>query len=807
MCGIDPLPPKALYRSCDPQQFSFNTTSELEEMTDVIGQPRAVSAVRFGIEIRRQGYNLFALGPVGIGKHSTVRHFLDSKAAGEPTPSEWCYVNNFAEPQKPRLLQFPAGRAILFRGDVERMVEELRAAIPAVFESEDYRARKQVIEHEIKERQEKAFDDLRRLAGEKGVALARTPAGIIVAPMRNGELVSPDEFEALPKEEHDRMEAAMASIQQQLQAVMRQMMQWGKEARDKLKELNREVTIFAVGHLIDTLRQKYAEFPEVVKYLDGLQQDVLENVDEFTNPSESPSLGTLAGLSGPKGASPFFRRYQVNVLVDHSATKGAPVVYEDHPTYQNLVGQVEYMSHLGALSTDFNLIRPGALHRANGGYLIVDARKVLTQPYAWEGLKRALRSSDIRIESLGQMLGLISTASLEPEPIPLNTKVVLVGERILYYLLFQYDPEFQELFKVAADFEENMERSSDNDLLYARMMATLARNEGLLPFDRCAVARVIEQSSRWAGDAEKVSVHQMALIDLLREADYWAKQADRRVVTNSDVQKAIDFQIYRCSRLRERVLEEIRRGTILVDTHGAKIGQVNGLSVIELGQFAFGRPSRITARVRLGKGEVIDIEREVELGGPIHSKGVLILSSFLGARYSADRPLSLSASLVFEQSYSGVEGDSASSAELYALLSVLADAPIRQSLAVTGSVNQYGQVQAIGGVNEKIEGFFDVCQADGLTGDQGVIIPASNVKHLMLRQDIVEAAKANKFHVYAVQTIDEGIGILTGVTAGERDESGSFPEGTINHRVEKRLMELAEKRIAFAERSKPEATA
>ena len=468
--------------------------------------------------------------------------------------------------------------------------------------------------------------------------------------------------------------------------------------------------------------------------VDALRQDVIEHFEEFLTPPESP-LAALISASRPQldDASPFLRRYRINLIVDHSSTKGAPVVYENHPTYQNLVGQVEYVSQLGALSTDFNLIRAGALHRANGGYLILDAHKVLAQPYAWEGLKRSLQSSEIHIESLGQVLGLISTVSLEPQTIPLSIKVVLLGDRTLYYLLSLYDPEFNVLFKVAADFEDQMDRSANNDALYARMIATMTRSERLLPFDRRAVARVIEHSSRLSGDAEKLSNQRMTLVDLLRESDYWAKKVSHATVTSEDVQQAIDSQIYRASRVRERVLEEIGHGTIMIDTFGAKVGQVNGLSVIQLGQSTFGQPSRITARVRLGRGEVIDIEREVELGGPIHSKGVLILSGFLGARHSADRPLSLHASLVFEQSYSGVEGDSASSAELYALLSALADAPIRQSLAVTGSVNQHGQVQTIGGVNEKIEGFFDVCKAKGLTGDQGVIIPATNVRHLMLR--------------------------------------------------------------------------
>jgi len=488
-------------------------------------------------------------------------------------------------------------------------------------------------------------------------------------------------------------------------------------------------------------------------------------------------------------------------MVDHSESKGAPVVYEDNPTYQNLVGEAEYMAQLGAIFTDFGLLRPGALHQANGGCLLLDAVRVLSLPYAWEGLKRALRSGQIRIESLGQALSLISTASLEPEPIPLNVKVVLLGERLLYYLLVQRDSEFNELFKVAVDFDEEVDRSPSSQLVYAKLIGRLARQEKLLPFDRGGVARVIEQSSRLVSDAEKLSLHNQTLSDLLREADYWARKAGSNLVAAGDVQRAIDSQVYRASRLRDRYQEEVLRGTLLIDTQGAKVGQVNGLSVVQPGRFAFGHPSRITARVRLGRGEVVDIEREVELSGPIHSKGVLILSGFLGARYAPDRPLSLSASLVFEQSYSGVEGDSASSAELYALLSALSEAPIKQSLAVTGSVNQRGEVQAIGGVNEKIEGFFDLCQARGLTGEQGVLIPASNVKHLMLRRDVVEAVGAAKFHVYPVETIDQGISLLTGLEAGERDSSGSFPEDSINHRVEMRLIALAEKRAAFGQPS------
>ncbi|HVB33987.1 MAG TPA: AAA family ATPase [Patescibacteria group bacterium] len=801
MAKSEPLPAEKLYRPCDPQQFSFETTTELEDMTEAIGQGRAVEAVRFGIGIQQRGYNLFSLGPEGMGKQTMVRRFLEQKAATEPTPPDWCYVNNFDDPQKPRALRLPVGTGSQFRQDVQQLVEELRASIPAAFETEEYRARRQVIEQEVKDKQQEAFEQLHGEAEKRGIAVAHTPTGLVMAPLRQGEVMSPDQFQKLPEEERKQIEAEMTWVKDRLRTVMRDMPLWEKTGRDKLKELNREVTMFAVGHLIDAVRKKYVPLPPATGYLDAMQQDVIANVDEFLTPPEGLPPAWM-GMPQPEGkrGSPFLRRYQVNLLVGRGANHGAPVIFEDDPTFPNLVGKVEYMAQLGALSTDFNLIRGGSLHQANGGYLILDALKVLQRPYAWEGLKRALGSSTIRIESLAQMLGTVSAISLEPEPIPLDVKVVLLGERQLYYLLCQYDPDFNEYFKVAVDFEERMERTPENTRLYARLIATLAREEKLAALDRGAVARVIEHSARSVRDAERLSAHRRALLDLLREADFWAKQAASDVIQAAHVENAIEARIRRADRLRERIQEEIRRGTILIDTQGEKTGQVNGLSVMEVGRFAFGQPSRITARVRLGKGEVIDIEREVELSGPIHSKGVLILSGFLGARYALDRPLSLSASLVFEQSYGMVEGDSASSAELYALLSALAGAPIRQSFAVTGSVNQHGEVQAIGGVNEKIEGFFDVCNSRGLTGDQGVLIPASNVKNLMLRRDVVEAVRAGKFHVYAVETIDQGIEILTGIPSGDRDSAGNFPAGSVNQRVETRLIELAERRIEAARR-------
>jgi lon-related putative ATP-dependent protease len=575
--------------------------------------------------------------------------------------------------------------------------------------------------------------------------------------------------------------------------MLHQAPRWRRERFERVRKLKEEAVLFAVGHLINALRSEYADFQAVRTYLDEVQQNIIENMNDFRQPKEESLGAALMGLSERADLS----RFHVNLLVDHGDQRGVPIIDEEHPTYQNLIGRVEHLSQMGALVTNFLLIKPGALHLANGGYLLLDSFKLITQPFSWEALKRALSTREIRIESLGQMYSLVSTVSLEPEPIPLDVKVVLLGDRLLYYLLAEYDPEFVELFKVAADFEDEVPRSEENDLLYARLIATVARKEGLLPFDRGAVARVIEHCARRAEDTEKLSTHMESLADLVREAFYWAGQGGQKAVARENVERAIEAQIHRADRLRDRSYEAILRGTLLIDTSGDQVGQVNGLSVYQLGQFAFAQPSRITAATRLGSGELIDIQREVKLGGAIHSKGVLILTSFLASRYAAELPLSLSASLVFEQTYGPVEGDSASVAELCALLSSLSGQPIRQSLAVTGSVDQFGRVQAIGAVNEKIEGFFDICSKRGLSGDQGVLIPATNVPHLMLRRDVVDAAAAGRFHIYPVETVDQAIEMLTGLTAGEADLQGHFPEGSVNRRVADRLKQLAELRRAY----------
>jgi lon-related putative ATP-dependent protease len=744
-----------------------------------------------------------------------MRRFFEERAQNEPAPSDWCYVKNFEDDNVPKAIELPAGIGVQFRDDVDELVEQFHTALSAAFESEEYQSRRQSMMEEFGEKQQQGFEDLQRRAREENVRLIRTPAGLAVAPVRDGEVLSPDEIQELSEEEQQRLQEKVEEMQEELQGILRQVPGWQREMRQRLDELNREMANLAIGALIDEVREKYSDYPDVVEHLDAVQEDVVENAENFL-PQQGGQQGGLQQqlqemLQGgdPQGRQAMLqevlmRRYKVNVIVDNSETRHAPVIYEDNPTYQNLIGRIEHMARFGALMTDFHLIKAGALHKANGGYLLLDARKVLTEPYAYEGLKRAMDSGKIRIESLGRQLSLISTVSLEPEPIPLDVKIGLYGNRMIYYLLTQFDPEFAELFKVQADFHEEMDWDEENQQLYARLIGTMVHEAELQPFDRGAVAQIIEHSARMVGDSEKLSTKGEIVGDLLREANHWAKENSNGVVTAEDVQRAIDAQIYRAGRLRERMQEAILRDTILIDTEGEEVGQINGLSIIALGGFMFGRPTRITARTRMGKGEVVDIEREVELGGPIHSKGVLILAGFLGARYAEEKPLSLSASLVFEQSYGQVEGDSASSAELYALLSSLARAPIRQSMAVTGSVNQRGQVQAIGGVNQKIEGFFDICKGRGLTGDQGVIIPQSNVKNLMLRQDVIDAVKDGEFQIYPVQSVDEGIEILTGVPAGERGPDGNYPEGTINYKVEQRLGELAEKRSEFGKGAKEE---
>ena len=792
------LAPTQLFSRCDPEEFRFSTTADLDGTTEIAGQERALDAIRFGMGIHHDGFNLFALGPSGTGKQSALLHYLSGLAPGAPRPDDWCYVYNFEKPRSPKALRLPPGRACQLVSDMDHLVETLFSVIPTAFSSDEYQSREKEIGESFQEHQNKAIEELEKSAQEHDIALIRTPGGFAFAPTRKGEVIKPDDYLRIKKNDRDVIEEEIGKLRDSMQSIMSQIPKWHRETIEKIKALNRDVAGFAVKPLIAELKSRYEKLDEVILHLEGIENDIIENFEQFLEKEQSPEdlvTGSPSRTSMRKGR--YFIRYRVNVMVDNSQMIGAPVVQEDKPSSQNLVGDIEHSAQMGTLVTDFTLIKPGALHRSNGGYLILDARRLLFEPFAWEALKKAIRTRQIRIESLAQLYSLVSTISLEPEPIPLEVKVILLGERSLYYLLSTYDPDFNELFKVAADFEDEMVRNQENHLAYARLIGSLAVREKIRHFDRGAVARIIEHGSRISGDATKLTTHLQTICNLAHEANYHASKAERETVTADDIQAALDAQVHRASRIQERLQEATMHNTILIDTDSEKTGQINGLAVYSLGDRSFGRPSRITARVRIGKGEVIDIEREVEMGGPIHSKGVMILSGFLGARYASEQPLSLSATLVFEQSYGGVEGDSASSAELYALISSISGLPIRQCYAVTGSVNQYGQVQAIGGVNEKIEGFFDLCNERGLTGHQGVLIPVSNVRNLMLRSDVVRSVEKGLFSIWPVSHIDEGIEILTGVPAGEQDREGKFPAGTVNGLVSERLLTMARKQKAF----------
>lgn len=807
MKSILPLSVSELYRKCNVEHFSFETSDDLEELNHFIGQERAVEAIELGAELELQGFNLFVLGNEGTGRHTFIREYLLEKAGSRKIPSDWCYVNNFDEPRKPKAIELPAGKGRSFREEIERLIEEAQSAISNALESENYQNQRRTIEQKAAEEQQKSFEDIERQAEEVGFRVIQTATGINFVPLIKGELITHKETQELSKEKQAKLQKESKKLERAMSKTLLSMPHREREMREKIRELDREVVSFAVSDLIEELLEKYTSFEKIVDFLKALQQDIVINVELFKQTQHRPgSVFTAHGDSERIGdqKSQVAHRYAVNLLVDCSGMKGAPVVFEDHPIYPYLVGQIEHIATMGALTTDFTLIRSGALHRANGGYLVIDARKILEQPLAWDALKRALNAKKIDIKSLAQVYSLISTVTVEPEPIPLNIKVVLIGDRQIYYLLQQYDPEFLELFKVAADFEDDMKRSEENIQQLARLVSTIARQENLKPLERSGIMRIIEESSRIASDADRLSTRIRRLADIVREAHYWADKEGLNVISAKEVTRSIEGRRDRKSRIHDRIMQEIQRDTIMITTEGEALGQVNGLAIIQLGDYLFGHPTRITARFSLGSGKVIDIEREVELGGPIHSKGVLILSNYLASHYAPDHPLSLSASLVFEQSYGPVEGDSASAAELCALLSALAEIPIKQNIAITGSVNQHGLTQAIGGVNQKIEGFFDLCQARGLTGSQAVIIPSANVQHLMLRQRVIDAVADGKFYIYKTSCIDECMEILTGVKAGSRDDKGNFPEGSINQRIKARLIELANKRQQFSSKAEDE---
>ncbi len=778
MTAPEPLSLSRLYRVCDAGVFDFETTAELKPLERPPGQERALEALTFGAGARGEGFNLFVMGPPGAGKLEMVRRFLAARARDEATPSDWCYLHNFVEPNRPLLCRLPSGQGERWRQDLQQLIEELRTTIPATFESDEYQGRLQELQQQLSRRQREAFEEVHEEAEQKEIALISTPSGFSFAPMKDGEVLDPDQFQKLSEEERRRIQQTIEGLQHRLQQVVQQIPKWRKEVHDQVRQLNEEMTLLAVGQHIQELHQRFGAVPAAAAHLDALRDDIVENVDVFRSGDQEQMDQLLT-------------RYTANLLIHHKPESGAPVVYEDMPTHQKLAGRIEHWVQQGALITDFTLIRPGALHRANGGYLIVEAHKVLLQPFAWETLKRTLFAGELRLESLEKLYGFWSTVSPEPEPVPLEVKVVLLGDRMLYYLLSAYDPEFSQLFKVEADLEDDLPWDDENQRLYARLIATIAQREQLRPFHRGAVARLVEHGARMADDSERLAARGRPLSDLLHEADHHAAEDGAEAVTGAHVERALAAQERRASRLRDRTLEMIRRGTVVIHTEGRHTGSVNGLSVLQLGDHAFGRPTRITATARPGRGQLVDIEREAKLGGNIHSKGVMILSRFLAHRYAPEGELSLSASLAFEQSYGRIDGDSASVAELCALISAIAETPIDHALAVTGSVNQLGEVQAVGGVNEKIEGYFEVCRDAGLHGGHGVALPATNVPHLMLRREVREAVEQGRFHIYPLTHVDDALELLTGLPAGARGEDGRWPPGTLNRKVADRLERFA----------------
>ena len=789
------VPTGKLRNSCDLQTAGFATSADFPSPAQRLGQQRAIDAIRFGLQIHDDGHNVFVLGPTGSNRHGLAEELAKERAASESPPGDWCYVNNFSDPERPQHLHFPPGSGRQFRKDMLDLIEDLRAAIPAAFESDDYRAQLKVVEEKTQVEVEAHTKSLEDRAKSENIAVLQTPTGYVLAPIRDGKVIDDKEFSKRPEAEREAAKEAIERLSKELQAHIEEIPRLQKRHRERVRALNREVTKHAVGVPLTELMEKYLTLPEVVAYLEEVRNDIIEHAEDFQAP-EHPTLPFLR-----QDSSQTFGQYEVNLVVSNDEEDAAPVVFEPNPHYTNIIGKIEHRAEMGALLTDFRMIRPGALLTANGGYLILDIHRLLGRPFVWEALKQALFAKQLRIESPGEAYGFVSTTTLQPEPIPLDVKVILIGERWLYHLLAIYDSEFNDLFKVAADLDDDLQRTGDNVEAYASLIASRIREKNLLPFGLDAMQKVVEQRARQADDSERLSLHMGSLEDLLIQADFWARQRDSENVAASDVMQAISEMARRLGRMRSRIIDAIRRDTLLIDTEGSCIGQVNGLSVTDLGDFRFGHPVRITATTRIGAGRVVDIEREVELGGPIHSKGVLILAAALSSRYARETPLSLHANIVFEQSYGGVEGDSASVAELCALLSSIAEVPIRQNVAVTGSTNQLGRIQVIGGVNEKIEGYFDLCKERGLDGTHGVIIPHDNVKHLMLREDVVEAVAQRQFNVFAVKSVDEALSILTGVEAGQRDDNGDFPADSVNGRVETQLIRYAGLRKSFAEGS------
>jgi lon-related putative ATP-dependent protease len=779
------VPLSELRPACDPSVFAFQTTAEVEPHVGLIGQDRAVEAIKFGLAIDSRGFNICVAGEPGTGRTTAVREYLETFAATRPPPDEWCYVNNFSDPHRPRALRLPPGRGRALMNAMQAMVSDARERIPRTFQSDDFVNRRDEIVASVQRHHEQVFSRLADQARREGFLLQGNPSGFFLVPLAGDRPMDDQAFSALNEEQRAAILERRERLMEQLREAMKQEAGYEAEANKRIAELQRVVATTVVDSLLDHLFTEYEDFPGVVQYLVEVRRDMIDHIEDFTRRPETPPLPFPVPL--PRDGPPATRRYEVNLLVDCSEEQCAVVVYESNPTPQRLIGRIEKEAVFGAVVTDFTMVRPGSMHRANGGFLVVDFDELLQYPLSWNELKRTIRTGQITIEELGERLGYIETKTVRPEPIPWSGKVVAIAREEVYRILFTLDPDFKELFKVKADFDMHIDRTPDHERQYAGLVAAVTRREGLPPLDRAAVARVVEEGMRLAQDHNKLSIRFGDLTDIVREAGHWARQEGAAIVGQAHVDRAVRERQRRVNLVEEHLREAVTNGVIVVDTSGEAVGQVNGLSVVDVGDIAFGQASRITATIGVGREGIIDLQREARLSGPIHSKAVLTLQGFLVDRYATDAPLSLAARLSFEQSYGLVEGDSATCAETCALLSRLAEAPVKQSLAITGSMDQRGEVQAIGGANYKIEGFFQVCRQRGLTGRQGVIIPASNVRHLMLAEEVVAAVRDGLFHIYSVSSIDEALRLLTGIEPGERREDGSYPPESLNGRVLARL--------------------
>ena len=786
------VPPEALNKKCDPSDLDFETTDELASLEGMIGQERASSALELALDIDEADFNLFISGPLGTGRNTALKGYVERVAARKSIPPDWGYVYNFRDHSQPEPISLPCGHMRILAADMDELIDTVRRDVPKVFESDDYRARIETAMQGIQARRQEMTETLERTANEAGFTLRSAPAGITPVPVRNGQVLSEQEYAALPGPDRESIAQRAGRLQRDVNRTMADIRRLGKAAQEEAREVDKEIVRFTLTPIIDELQEKYAEHSAIIAYLDEVEADMVERL-EILKPGEADSGAAKA--SSPD-EDPFIR-YRVNDVVDNTMCDCAPIVFEHNPTYYNVFGRIDYRARMGTHVTDHMMVKGGAIHEANGGYLVLQARELLSNPLSWQTLKRTLRSREIRIENMGEQNSPLPSSTLRPKPIPLNAKIVLVGTPDILRFLQIRDEDFRRHFKVVAYFDTVMDRTAENVAKYAAFVASRSREEGLKPFHKSAVARIIDHSSRLAGHQEKLTTRFMDVADILSEANYWANSAEEGLVMDVHVEKAIEQRRYRSSMTEDRLRELIEDGTIHISTDGKAVGQVNGLAVLAFGDARFGKPSRITARVSLGRGQLVNVERETKLSGKIHDKGFMVLTGYLRGKYGHDKPLSLHASIGFEQSYSPVDGDSASSTELYALLSAVSELPIAQGIAVTGSVDQNGNVQAIGGATQKIEGFFKVCKAKGITGSQGVIVPRDNLKNLALNDDVTSEVEAGRFHVYGVSSIDEGIEVLTGVPAGERQEDGTYPEGTVHHLVERRLAKMAKSARSF----------